>query len=107
MLLPISYLMIYHGYDFVKLALSYENSRPSNYYSSSIAMDSFAYPYFAAIESFFREYVLLGEISPDPGGLEARWLIKAFIPFSFCLLFMQGISQLIKNFTTILTTAKP
>ena len=39
----------------------------------------------------------LGEVSPDPGGLPARWLLKAAIPFSFCLIAMQGVSFFLKN----------
>ncbi|MCK4378921.1 MAG: TRAP transporter small permease subunit [Deltaproteobacteria bacterium] len=37
------------------------------------------------------------EISPDPGGLPARYILKAMIPAGFVLLIIQGISQAIKN----------
>jgi len=37
------------------------------------------------------------EISPDPGGLPARYLLKAMIPAGFFLLIVQGISETIKN----------
>ncbi len=33
----------------------------------------------------------IGEISPDPGGLPARWVLKAAIPFGFVLLLLQGL----------------
>jgi len=39
----------------------------------------------------------MSEISPDPGGLPARWLLKAAIPFGFALLFLQGIALIIRN----------
>ncbi|MFE4107317.1 TRAP transporter small permease subunit [Almyronema epifaneia] len=42
------------------------------------------------------------EVSPDPGGLP-RYPIKSFIPISFGLLILQGISETIKNLA-ILTT---
>ena len=37
------------------------------------------------------------EISPDPGGLPCRYILKAMIPAGFVLLIIQGISQAIKN----------
>ena len=39
------------------------------------------------------------ESSPDPGGLPARYILKAFIPLSFTFLLLQSISLL---FTSIL-----
>ncbi|MBN2233187.1 MAG: TRAP transporter small permease subunit [Deltaproteobacteria bacterium] len=44
----------------------------------------------------------LGEISPDPGGLPARYILKAMIPIGFSLVILQGISQAIKNFLVII-----
>jgi len=41
------------------------------------------------------------EISPDPGGLPARYILKAVIPAGFVLLILQGISQAIKNLLII------
>jgi TRAP-type mannitol/chloroaromatic compound transport system permease small subunit len=37
------------------------------------------------------------EVSPDPGGLPARWLAKALIPAGFGLLALQGVSFLLAN----------
>ena len=37
------------------------------------------------------------EGSPDPGGMPARYILKACIPISFTLLGLQGIAELIKN----------
>lgn len=47
----------------------------------------------------------LSESSPDPGGLPARYIIKAAIPIGFILLFIQAIS-LIFNSILILMDAK-
>jgi TRAP-type mannitol/chloroaromatic compound transport system permease small subunit len=41
------------------------------------------------------------EVSPDPGGLPARYILKAMIPLGFSLLIVQGISEACKNFMTI------
>ncbi len=37
------------------------------------------------------------EGSSDPGGLPARYLLKAVIPFAFTLLAIQGVSMFLKN----------
>jgi TRAP-type mannitol/chloroaromatic compound transport system permease small subunit len=37
------------------------------------------------------------EGSPDPGGLPARYLIKAVIPAGFVFVMLQGVSELLKN----------
>jgi TRAP-type mannitol/chloroaromatic compound transport system permease small subunit len=43
---------------------------------------------------------LVGEVSPDPGGLP-RFPIKAAIIFSCLLLILQGISEIIKNWSRL------
>ena len=44
---------------------------------------------------FSQKYTMasfgMGEGSPNPGGLPARYLLKAAIPTSFALLFLQGL----------------
>jgi len=37
------------------------------------------------------------EGSPDPGGIPARFALKAVIPFGFTLVGLQGVSETIKN----------
>lgn len=48
----------------------------------------------------------LGETSPDPGGLPARFIIKASIPLGFLLLGMQGLAEILKSFATIVNGRK-
>ncbi len=50
----------------------------------------------------------IGEASPDPGGLPARWLLKAALPFGFSLIALQGISLFVENLLVFLriTTGK-
>ena len=52
-----------------------------------------------------QNYVLnsfaLNESSPDPGGLPARYILKAFIPISFLFLLLQGFSLLFKSIVEI------
>ena len=42
------------------------------------------------------------EISPDPGGLPARYILKAMIPLGFSLLIVQGFSEACKSFMVIM-----
>jgi TRAP-type mannitol/chloroaromatic compound transport system permease small subunit len=42
------------------------------------------------------------EGSPDPGGLPARYLIKAVIPLGFMLVALQGVSEAIKNLRVLM-----
>lgn len=51
---------------------------------------------------FFEMSFRVNEGSPDPGGLPARYALKAFIPIGFFLVFLQGISMGIKSLLTIL-----
>jgi TRAP-type mannitol/chloroaromatic compound transport system permease small subunit len=41
------------------------------------------------------------EISPDPGGLSNRWIIKASIPTGFALLAVQAIADTVKRLAEV------
>ncbi len=43
----------------------------------------------------------IGETSPDPGGLPARYVLKAVIPLSFILILLQGISLISQSLRQI------
>lgn len=47
---------------------------------------------------FFRNSLAVNEGSPDPGGVPARWALKAMILVGFGLLLLQGISQAVKSY---------
>ncbi|SNS93666.1 TRAP-type mannitol/chloroaromatic compound transport system, small permease component [Ekhidna lutea] len=51
--------------------------------------------------SFVQSSYQLGETSPQPGGLPARWVIKSTIPAGFLLLGLQGISLILSSYKTI------
>lgn len=55
---------------------------------------------------FFMVAYQIGEKSGDPGGLPARWLLKASIPFGFSLLLLQGGSNILKNLWVLLFQKK-
>jgi TRAP-type mannitol/chloroaromatic compound transport system permease small subunit len=42
------------------------------------------------------------EISPNPGGLPARYVLKGVIPVAFSLIFLQGISLAASSLLTII-----
>lgn len=42
------------------------------------------------------------ETSPDPGGLPARYALKAMIPLGFFLIGLQGVSEAIKSLLILL-----
>lgn len=46
---------------------------------------------------FVQEAYNMHEISDAPGGLTHRWILKAFIPFSFWLLIVMSFGFVIKN----------
>jgi len=47
---------------------------------------------------FVLQSFIQGEMSPDPGGLCCRYIIKSFVIISFILLILQAISETIKAF---------
>lgn len=55
-----------------------------------------------ASQQFVLNSFRIGEISPDPGGLPARYLLKAAIPLGFFLLLLQGLSLSFRSLLTLL-----
>lgn len=53
-------------------------------------------------QGFIMNSWAVREISPDPGGLPARYILKAMIPLGFSLLIVQGLSEAAKNFMIIM-----
>ncbi len=98
LLLPLSALLLYYGWLYTELALDVTNIRAVDYYTATLFDAQGAlYAIFAPLEQLLRQYVLVGEVSPDPGGLEARWIIKALIPFSFFFMLLQGLAVLLEK----------
>jgi TRAP-type mannitol/chloroaromatic compound transport system permease small subunit len=46
---------------------------------------------------FVEQSWVIGEGSPNPGGLDALYLIKGMIPLGFALLFLQSLAQGIQS----------
>ena len=50
-----------------------------------------------ALDMTYQSF-LQHEVSPDPGGLTDRWVIKAMLVFSFVLLILQALSEMLKAY---------
>jgi len=50
---------------------------------------------------FVKTSFIMGETSPDAGGLPARYILKAFIPISFLFILLHGIALAVRSFLTI------
>lgn len=57
----------------------------------------FAFIIIGTSMDFVLNAFLIGESSPDPGGLPARYLLKACIPLAFILLLLQSFSLAFKS----------
>jgi TRAP-type mannitol/chloroaromatic compound transport system permease small subunit len=64
----------------------------------------FLIPWCVIILVYSFEYAMtsfrIGEISPDPGGLPARYLIKFAITLGIFLLLLQAIAQALRSYQT-------
>ncbi len=63
-------------------------------------------PFCALVIWSTKNFVLnswgMREFSPDPGGLPARYALKAMIPLGFFLLALQGVSEAVKSLLVVL-----
>ena len=70
----------------------------------------FLLPWTIIVIYFSYEYAnisfQIGERSPDPGGLPARYVIKFAVTAGFILLFLQGLSSLLESLQVILKHRK-
>lgn len=105
MLLPICGIVVWYGTGFTARSWAFDNPRPPDYYSAALGLDGLLYGLVAPLEGWWRAHILVGEISPDPGGLEARWLVKALMPLGFLLLGLQGLAALIQNLAVLVGPA--
>ena len=51
---------------------------------------------------FVYNAYMIGETSPDPGGLPARFILKAAIPVGFFLLLLQGVALALRSLLAVL-----
>ena len=84
--------------DNVRVDLFYGNYSPKTKYRvdvlsavlTIIVALLFVYLSFAYVVQSYS----IGEMSPDPGGIPFRWIVKGLIPIGFVLLALQGLGEL-------------
>lgn len=59
-----------------------------------------------ASRNFVISSFQIGETSPDPGGLPARYILKAILPISFFLILLQGIALILRSIIQIKSFGK-
>lgn len=102
-LLPLCFVLVYYGWIDTELARSYPSQNSIHHLSDQwIGENSSWHALACSLESWLRTWFLVGEGSPMSGGLEARWIPKAFIPFGAFLLAIQALAQILKALSTLL-----
>jgi TRAP-type mannitol/chloroaromatic compound transport system permease small subunit len=71
-----------------------------NFLGSILFLIPFALIVIISSQDFVVTSFRIGEISPDAGGLPARYILKAFIPISFFLILLQGLSLALRSLFT-------
>lgn len=87
--------------DVIYTRLSEKKKAYVDFFGSLIFLIPFCIVLIMASKNFVINSFNMGETSPDAGGLPARYLLKAVIPFSIFLLLLQGIALTFKSFLTI------
>ncbi len=59
-----------------------------------------------ASRNFVFSSFQIAETSPDPGGLPARYILKAILPISFFLILLQGIALILRSIIQIKSFGK-
>jgi TRAP-type mannitol/chloroaromatic compound transport system permease small subunit len=72
-----------------------------NLVGSLIALLPFCALVIWSTKAFVLNSWAIREFSPDPGGLPARYVLKALIPVGFFLVALQGVSEAVKSFLII------
>lgn len=87
--------------DVIYVNLSEKTKAWINLLGSLIYLLPFSVLVILTSKNFVVNSFMLGEISRNPGGLPARYILKACIPLGFFLLLLQGLSLAIRSFAII------
>ncbi len=88
--------------DILYMSFSKKTKAWIDFIGTFVFLIPFAIMVILSSKIFIQNSWLVREVSPDPGGLPARYLLKAMIPFGFSLLIIQGVSEALKNFMVIM-----
>ena len=56
---------------------------------------------------YVEQSYAIGEKSPDPGGLENRWMLKALLPIGFGLLLIQSVGATLRALIAVVEPPPP
>lgn len=92
-----AYTMRHHGH--VRVDIFYDRFRPRvraviNLFTAIGLLASSVLIFWLSL-NFVHQAYEIGEGSPDPGGLEYRFILKAMIPLGFALLALQAVAHII------------
>jgi TRAP-type mannitol/chloroaromatic compound transport system permease small subunit len=102
-LLGMSYALR-HG-EHVRVDVLFARLAPRSQHLIDFVSSLFAMAFCAAVIWLSLKYVhqswSVNEGSPNPGGLDHRYIVKALIPVGFALLFIQSLSQAIRSILAV------
>ena len=87
----------------VRVDVLYMNFKPrnqalANLIGSLLFLLPFAVIVIWSSQNFVMNSFRIGEVSPDPGGLPARYILKSMIPIGFSLILLQGLAMAVRSF---------
>ena len=86
--------------DNVRVDLFYANYTPQKKYIvdlvSAILTIIIAVFFVKLSINYVGQSFSIGEVSPDPGGIPVRWLVKSLIPIGVSLLALQGFAEMLR-----------
>lgn len=88
--------------DIIFANLSKKTKAWINFLGTFIFLIPFCVMVIISSKGFIMNSWAVKEVSPDPGGLPARYILKAMIPLGFSLLIAQGFSEACKNLMIIM-----
>jgi TRAP-type mannitol/chloroaromatic compound transport system permease small subunit len=88
--------------DIIFLKLSKKTKAWIDFLGTFLFLIPFAVMVILSTRGFILSSWTVREVSPDPGGLPARYILKAMIPLGFSLLIAQGFSEACKNLMVIM-----
>jgi TRAP-type mannitol/chloroaromatic compound transport system permease small subunit len=87
--------------DILYVSLSKKTKAWIDFLGMFVFLIPFSVMVILSTKGFIMNSWAIREISPDPGGLPARYVLKTMIPLGFSLLIVQGLSEAAKNFMII------
>jgi TRAP-type mannitol/chloroaromatic compound transport system permease small subunit len=87
--------------DILYMGFSKKTKAWIDFIGTFVLLIPFAVMVILSSKIFIHNSWMVREVSPDPGGLHARYILKAMIPLGFTLLIVQGVSEALKSLMII------